>query len=151
MAHHPINHPARPAYRALAGLVGLYLVIFGVLGVVQGAGNDFFAQDDTRVLGQGANLGSAVILGALGLLVLIGVGIGRNVDVVINKWLGYGFIVLGLAALTVEQTSVNYLNFSAITCIVAMVVGLLLLAAGMYGKVGTEEEVRAWQESRLLT
>ena len=32
MAHFPVNHPARPLYRVLAGLVGLYILVFGVVG-----------------------------------------------------------------------------------------------------------------------
>ena len=62
MAHTPVNHPARPIYRALGGLTGLYLVVFGVLGVVASAGNDVFAQDDTAVLGQGTNLGFSLLV-----------------------------------------------------------------------------------------
>ena len=57
MAHTPVNHPARPIYRAIGGLTGLYLVVFGVLGVIASTGDEFFAQDDTAVLGQGTNLG----------------------------------------------------------------------------------------------
>ena len=32
MAHFPVNHPARPLYRVLAGLIGLYILVFGVYG-----------------------------------------------------------------------------------------------------------------------
>lgn len=147
----PVNHPARPVYRALAGFGGLYLVIFGILGAIETAGSDIFAQDDTRVLGQGVNAGSSALFVVIGAAVLLGVGIGRNVDVVINKWLGgWGLIIVGLGGLAVQSTDVNYLNFSPITCFVAMVLGLLFLTAGMYSKVGSEEEVRAWQKARLL-
>lgn len=146
----PVNHPARPVYRGLAGLAGLYLVIFAILGVLETSGGEVFAQDDTRVLGQGVNLGSALLLGVIGAAVLIGVGIGRNVDVAINKWLGgWTMIVIGLGSLALEQTDANYLNFNPITCFVTMIIGLLLLAAGMYSKVGSEDDVREWQEARL--
>ncbi|HEX6969285.1 MAG TPA: DUF4383 domain-containing protein [Micromonosporaceae bacterium] len=151
MSHHPVNHPARPTYRALAGFIGLYLVIFGGLAAAKTAGGDIFAQDDTRVLWQGVNFASAVLFGALGVLVLAGVGLGRNIDVLINKWLGGWFLIaLGLGSLALQATDVNYLNFDPITCFVSMVLGLLLLAAGMYGKVGSEEDVEAWQRARLV-
>jgi uncharacterized Tic20 family protein len=150
MAHNPVNHPARPLYRVLGGLTGLYLVIFGVLGLIQTSGSEAFTQDDTRVLGQGANLGSAVLSAALGLIVLIGTLIGRNVDATINKWFGYGLMALGLAALAVLRTDANYLNYTLITAIVVMIVGLVLLMAGMYGRVGTEDEAKAWRHARLV-
>jgi hypothetical protein len=150
MAHTPVNHPARPVYRAIGGLTGLYLAIFGGLGVIETSGSEFFAQDDTRVLGQGSNLGYSVVSLALGVLILVAVGIGRNLDARLNKFLGYGFMALGLACLAVLRTDGNVLNFSVNTCMVAMLVGLVLMMAGMYGKTGTEEEARASQHARLF-
>jgi hypothetical protein len=150
MAHNPVNHPARPVYRALGGLTGVYLVIFGVLGVIQTSGSEVFAQDDTRVLGQGANLGCSAISGIIGLIILIAAAIGRNVDVAVDKFLGYGFMALGLASLAVLRTDANYLNFTVVTCITTMLLGVVLLLAGMYGRVGTEEEARAWRDARLV-
>ena len=72
MAHTPVNHPARPIYRAIGGLVGLYFVVFGVLGIIASAGNDVLAQDDTTVLGQGTNLGFSLLAVLLGLVILVG-------------------------------------------------------------------------------
>ncbi|MGK5738246.1 DUF4383 domain-containing protein [Micromonospora sp. URMC 103] len=150
MAHTPVNHPARPIYRAIGGLTGLYLVVFGVLGIIASAGNEFFAQDDTRVLGQGTNLGFSVVSILLGLLVLAGVALGRNIDVLINTWLAYVVMAIGLAGLAFIRTDANIFNFSVVTVIVVMVTGLVLLMVGMYGKVGTEEEKDAWQKARLV-
>jgi hypothetical protein len=150
MAHTPVNHPARPIYRAIGGLVGLYFVVFGVLGIIASAGNDFFAQDDTKVLGQGTNLGFSVLTILLGILILAGTVIGRNVDVAINQWLAYALLVLGLAELAFLQTDANVLNFSVITVIVVLTLAMVLLMAGMYGKVGTDEEKEAWQKARLV-
>lgn len=150
MAHNPVNHPARPVYRAIAGLTGLYLAIFGVLGVLETSGSELFAQEDTRVLGQGTNLGWSLIMTVLGTVILIASGIGRNVDTRVNQIVAYGFLVLGLAELAVLRTDANYLNFTVSTCVVVMSVGLVLLMAGMYGKVGSEEEAQAAREARLL-
>ncbi|HEX5542257.1 MAG TPA: DUF4383 domain-containing protein [Micromonospora sp.] len=147
MAHNPVNHPSRPIHRALAGLVGLYLVIFGIFGAV--SGGEFFARDDLRVLGQGANLGSSLLLGGLGVVVLVGIGLGRNIDVKINKSFGYAFMAIGLAAIAIERTDANILNFTVTTCMVTMVLGVVLLTAGLYGKTGTEEEAQAWREACL--
>ncbi|MBB5828866.1 DUF4383 domain-containing protein [Micromonospora carbonacea] len=150
MAHTPVNHPARPIYRAIGGLVGLYFLAFGVLGLVASAGNDILAQDDTTVLGQGTNLGFSLLSLVLGVAILTGTVIGRNLDVAINQWLAYALMVLGLAELAFLQTDANVLNFTITTDIVVLTLSMVLLMAGMYGKVGTDEENEAWQKARLV-
>ncbi|TDC37936.1 DUF4383 domain-containing protein [Micromonospora sp. 15K316] len=150
MAHTPVNHPARPIYRAIAGLTGLYLVVFGVLGVITSAGGELFAQDDTQVLGQGTNLGFSLISAVLGLLVLAGTLLGRNIDVAIDQWLAYILMIVSLGGLAFSRTDANFFNFTIPTVIVLMVAALVLLVAGMYGKVGTDEEKEAWQKARLV-
>ena len=149
MAHTPVNHPARPIYRAIGGLVGLYLVVFGVLGVIASAGNDLFAQDDTKVLGQGTNLGFSLLSILLGIVVLAGTVIGRNLDVAINQFLAYTIMAISLAGLAFIRTDANIGNFSIVTVMVLMA-SLFLLMAGMYGKVGTDEEKDAWEKARLV-
>ncbi|MDT0531883.1 DUF4383 domain-containing protein [Micromonospora sp. DSM 115977] len=150
MAHTPVNHPARPVYRAIGGLTGLYLVAFGVLGIIASAGNEALAQDDTQVLGQGTNLGFSLLSALLGAAVLAGTAIGRNIDVMINQWLAYAIMVISLAGLAFIQTEANIFNFSIFTVIALMVVSLVLLMVGMYGKVGSDEEQEAWQKARLV-
>ncbi|MBQ1019365.1 DUF4383 domain-containing protein [Micromonospora sp. D93] len=150
MAHTPVNHPARPIYRAIGGLTGLYLVVFGVLGIIASTGNEFLAQDDTRVLGQGTNLGFSLLSVLLGLVVLVGTALGRNIDVAINQWMAYGLMVVSLAGLAFIRTDANLFNFSITTVIVVMTAALVLLMVGMYGKVGTEDEAEAFQKARLV-
>ncbi|WP_030486610.1 DUF4383 domain-containing protein [Micromonospora chokoriensis] len=150
MAHTPVNHPARPIYRAIGGLTGLYLVVFGVLGIITSAGNEILAQDDTRVLGQGTNLGFSLLSVLLGIVVLIGTALGRNIDVAINQWLAYGLMVVSLAGLAFIRTDANFFNFSITTVMVVMTAALVLLMVGMYGKVGSEDEAEAFQKARLV-
>ncbi|WBC13891.1 DUF4383 domain-containing protein [Micromonospora sp. WMMA1998] len=150
MAHTPVNHPARPIYRAIGGLVGLYFVVFGGLGIIASAGNDFFAQDDTKVLGQGTNMGFSLLSVLIGVVILVGTAIGRNLDVAINQWLAYTLMAIGLAALAFIQTDANIVNFSIMTVVVVMTLALVLLMVGMYGKVGTDDEHEAWQKARLV-
>ncbi|MGC5287291.1 DUF4383 domain-containing protein [Micromonospora sp. DT231] len=150
MAHTPVNHPARPIYRAIGGLTGLYLVVFGVLGIIVSTGNEILAQDDTRVLGQGTNLGFSLISVLLGIVVLVGTALGRNIDVAINQWMSYALMVVSLASLAFIRTDANILNFSIVTVIVVMAVALVLLMVGMYGKVGSEDEAEAFQKARLV-
>ncbi|SCL27093.1 hypothetical protein GA0070616_3433 [Micromonospora nigra] len=150
MAHTPVNHPARPIYRAIGGLTGLYLVVFGALGIIASAGNELLAQDDTLVLGQGTNLGFSLLSTLLGVVVLAGTALGRNIDVAINQWLAYLLMVVSLAGLAFLRTEANIFNLNVLTVVVLMVAGLVLLMAGMYGKVGTDEEKEAWQKARLV-
>lgn len=151
MSHNPVNHPARPIYRAIGGLIGVYLVLFGVLGIARTSGGEFFARDDTLVLGQGTNLASSVISAVLGVIILAVTLIGRNIDTAVHKFLGYFMMAFGLASLAVLRTDANYLNFSVTTTIVFMVIGLVLLMAGMYGKVGSDDDVKAFEHARLFS
>ena len=150
MAHTPVNHPARPIYRAIGGIVGLYFVVFGGLGVIASAGGDFFAQDDTKVLGQGTNMAFSLVSVLVGVVILVGTAIGRNLDVAINQWLAYTLMVIGLAALAFLQTDANIFNFSIMTDVVVLTLSLVLLMVGMYGKVGSDDEHEAWQKARLV-
>ncbi|SCG43403.1 DUF4383 domain-containing protein [Micromonospora inositola] len=150
MAHTPVNHPARPIYRAIGGLVGLYFVVFGVLGIIASAGNDVLAQNDTTILGQGTNTGYSLLAVLFGLVMLAGTVIGRNLDVAVNQWLAYALMVLGLAELAFIRTDANIFNFSIATVIVTLGLSLVLLMVGMYGKVGTDEEQEAWEKARLV-
>ncbi|MBQ0979804.1 DUF4383 domain-containing protein [Micromonospora zamorensis] len=150
MAHTPVNHPARPIYRAIGGLTGLYLVVFGVLGIIASMGDEILAQDDTRVLGQGTNLGFSLLSVLLGIIVLVGTALGRNIDVAINQWLAYALMVIGLAGLAFIRTDANIFNFSITTVVVVLAASLVLLMVGMYGKVGSEDEAEAFQKARLV-
>jgi hypothetical protein len=135
MPHIPINHRFQPAYRVLAALAGLFVLVFGIVGVVQASGESLFQQGDTSVFGLKLNLAFAIISIIVGVIVFFGALRGRNVDHFINLvgaavFLGSGILMLGLL-----QTEANFLNFRVATCIVSFGIGLVLLVAGLYGKV----------------
>jgi hypothetical protein len=140
MAHNPINHPARPIYRVISGLIGLYLVLFGALGLFV----------DGRVFGQGTNVANSLVSIALGAIILIATVIGRNLDAAVNKYLGYGLMALGLLTLAFLRTDANVLDHTVSTSVVWMLLGITLLMSGMYGKVGTSDEQDAWEKGRLV-
>lgn len=139
MAHFPINHPARPVYRAIGTLIGLYLVLFGILG---------FFVDDT-VFGQRTNAANSAVSVVIGVIVLGATLVGRNLDVTVYKVVGYALMALGLLTLAFLRTDANFLNHSITTCIVWMILGIALLLAGMYIKVGSTDDVTAWKHARL--
>lgn len=135
MSHTPVNHPLRPLHRALAALAGLYVLGFGIVGVVRTSGTDLFGRSATYALGLRTNLAFAVISIVAGLTILGAIAIGRNVDYRVNQVAGYAFSVMGFLMLMVLQTDANVLNFSVATCIVSFVISLVLLTAGLYSKV----------------
>ncbi|HEV7707359.1 MAG TPA: DUF4383 domain-containing protein [Asanoa sp.] len=149
MQHNPINHPARSTYRVLTGLTGVYLVVFGAIGIANGSGDGLFAQDAGNVLGQGTNLANSLLSILIGAIVLIATVLGRNIDVAVNRVFAYVLMALGLATLATIRTDANYLGHTLATSIVMMGLGTVLLLAGMYGRVGSEEEHQAWQRARL--
>ncbi|GGK83855.1 DUF4383 domain-containing protein [Mangrovihabitans endophyticus] len=148
MAHNPLNHPLRPLYRALGGLVGIYLVVFGVVGLAMTAGDGLFGQPDERVLGQGANLLWSLVSVIAGVAVLAGAVIGRNLDIEIYKYVGWGMLVVGSYALASLRTDANFLAFTMATVVVAYVLGMALITAGLYCKVGPAEHGGAPRQVR---
>jgi Domain of unknown function (DUF4383) len=147
MAHYPVNHPLRPLYRALSGLVGVYLIIFGIVGVVVTSGDGLFGRAGHRVLGQGANLFWSIVCLILGAIVLVTTLLGRNLMTETDSYVGWGMLVVGTYGLATARTNANVLDFTIATVVVTYLLGLVLITAGLYGKVGTEEESRAEQEA----
>ena len=149
MVHVPINHPLQPLYRLIGAVVGVYLLAFGVFGVVRSRGLPTFAQDGLpTVLALQTNPAFAILSIVVGLVVLGAALVGRNVAQRINL-VGSGvFVGAGLVMLPLLRTDVNFLGFTPATCAVSFVIGLALLVAGLYGKVGTLLETRREEEFR---
>ena len=149
MAHIPVNHPARPVYRALAFLIGVYLLVFGIVGVTQSTDHSFFANhEDITALGLHTNMAFSVLSIVMGAIVTVGAIYGRNLDHFINFGAGIVFMVAGLVMLILDRTSANLLNFTVGTCIVSFVIGMVLFAAGLYGKVAPDEVAAAEDRHR---
>ncbi|GLY26488.1 DUF4383 domain-containing protein [Micromonospora sp. NBRC 101691] len=153
MPHFPVNHPARPLYRAFAGLVGLYILVFGVWGVVQTWGEPLFDRGSDWVLGLRTNLAFSLASVVFGIVLLIGASRRSNLGHYMNLTAGVVFMVTGVLMMSVLQTDANFLNFSMSTVVVSMIFGLLLLATGLYDKVGPPEhaETERRQRSHLIT
>jgi hypothetical protein len=140
MLHTPVNHHLRPLYRTLAGLGGLYVLVFGIAGAVKTSGLGLFAQHGLpTVLGLRTNLAFAILSIFAGLVILLGTFLGRNLDYLINLVASVIFLVTGLAMLALLRTDANFLGFSMSNCIVSFILGLVTGLAGLYGKVGSRE------------
>jgi hypothetical protein len=148
MSHIPVNHHLRPLYRAIAALIGIYVLLFGVVGIISSAGTQLLARGDISALGLRTNLAFSVASVAAGALILLSVIVGRGVYYVMGVWGGVAFMVVGLVMLALLNTDLNVLNFSVATVMVSFVFGILLFSAGLYGKSGAPEVARAGEAVR---
>jgi hypothetical protein len=147
MAHIPVNHPLRPLYRVLTALVGAYTLVFGIVGFTQTKGTPLFSQDHLPwVLGLRTNLAFSLLSIVGGAIILVSAVLGRNVDHFIDIVAGAVFIGVGMVMLLLLQTNANFLGFSMANCVVSFILGMIVFAAGLYGKTGTAED-RAAEES----
>jgi hypothetical protein len=114
-------------------VVGVFLVLFGLLGFAGGL--EFFSTEGERVLGLSSNgLLSAlsVVVGA----VLIGADLlGPRVASTVMIVIGSLFLASALVNLAVLRTSFNLLAFEMSNVLFSIVVGLVLLVLGAYGRV----------------
>jgi hypothetical protein len=137
MAHIPVNHHLRPLYRVLAAISGIYVLVFGAVGLIETSDSPLFDRTDTVALGLRTNLAFSVLSIVVGAIVLLCVVVGRNLDFYSNLGVGTLFLVAGMTMLALLRTDANVLNFSMATCIVSFVIGLVLSTAGLYGRVGS--------------
>jgi hypothetical protein len=135
MAHNPVDHPLRPLYRAIGALTGVYLIVFGIVGLIVTSGDGLFGTDGGRVLGQGANLFWSIVSLVLGVIVVAVTALGRNLDTEADKFIGWGLLVVGSYGLATSRTDANFLDFTIATVVVTYLVGLLLIMTGLYSKV----------------
>ncbi|WIM95981.1 DUF4383 domain-containing protein [Actinoplanes oblitus] len=148
MAHIPVNHPLRPMYRLAGFVAGAYLVVFGVLGLIATAGDGFGGEPADHVLGQGVNLLGSIVALVGGGLVLLGTAVGRNVDVQVDKLVGWGLLVVGSYALATIRTDANFFGYSIATVVVTYLVGLLLITISLYSKVADPGKAGAPRQVR---
>ena len=138
MSHFPVNHPLRPFYRVLATIAGLYILVFGVVGIVRAR----LADRSTAVTGRARAADQPGIRGDVD-------GGGRGDPAGRLRWAqrrlrgrtsgaASVFMVVGTAT-GAAGTDFNVLNFSMATVIVSFVIGMLLFTAGLYGRSASRE------------
>lgn len=149
MAHYPVNHRFRGTYRGLAALCGLFLVLLGIVAIVSTAGDDLFGRGPHWVLGLRVNPAQAWLSLLIGAVIVVAAAIGRNLHQRVSAGAGWALLVLGLFGLAVLQTDANVFNYSLVNVIVLLSIGIVVLAAGLYGKV--EDDPEAAGRDRLAT
>ncbi|MGW7258449.1 DUF4383 domain-containing protein [Streptomyces sp. NPDC054834] len=133
--HLPVDHRLNTVYRVGAGLMGLFLLVFGVFGVINHIG--FFDTGGNAVMGLNTNGTLSILSICVGLLLFVGMVIGGNFASWLNMVLGVLFILNGFLNLGLLDTDYNFLAFKIQNVLFSFVVGLLLMVFGMYGRVGT--------------
>ncbi len=139
MAHIPVNHPARPVYRVLAGLTSSYILAFGIAGLIETWGAPFFSRGDHIVLGLRTNPAFSLLSIGAALLLLFAAFYGKNLDHYLYLFGSGVFYLSGFVMMAVLRTDLNLLNFAMRNCIVSYIIGTVFLLAGLYGKVGSKD------------
>ncbi|MEU3828816.1 DUF4383 domain-containing protein [Streptomyces sp. SID486] len=132
--HLPVDHRLNRVYRIGAGLIGAFLVAFGILGLIDQIG--FFNTGGNMVAGLNSNGALSVLSICIGVLLLVGMVIGGNFASTLNMVLGVLFLLNGFLFLGLLDTESNFLAFKIQNVFFSFIVGLLLMTFGMYGRVG---------------
>ncbi|MGW7266459.1 DUF4383 domain-containing protein [Streptomyces sp. NPDC054842] len=133
--HLPVDHHLSKFYRVGAGLMGLVLLAFGILGLIDKVG--FFDTRGDEVAGLSTNGTLSVISICVGLLLFVGMVIGGNFASTVNMVVGVLFILSGFVNLSLLDTDSNFLAFRMPNVLFSFVVGVMLMFFGMYGRVGS--------------
>ena len=137
MAHYPLNHHLRQTYRFVAFLAGAYLLVTGIIGLAGTWGDPFFGRHGHDwSLGLRVNPAGSWLLTLLGVVVVAATLLGGNVHHRVTLVAGWTMCVLAVLIMATMQTDANVLAASMINVIVLLVLGLVVLTAGLYGKVG---------------
>jgi hypothetical protein len=142
-SHRPTqNPPAEPpdydervyaVQRVGAVAVALVLLVFGLLGFTSGV--PFLTTHGERLLGMSSN-GLLSLLSVVVAVVLVGAALrGPRIASTVMMVLGVLFLLSALGNMAVLSTGLNFLAFQMSNVIFSIVVGLLLLVLGSYGRV----------------
>jgi len=133
--HLPVDHRLSTVYRVGAGLMGLVLLAFGILGLLDKVG--WFDTRGDTVAGLNTNGALSVLSICVGMLLFVGMVIGGNFASTLNMTLGVLFIASGFVNLALLDTSFNFLAFRIQNVLFSFVFGVVLMWFGMYGRVGS--------------
>ena len=120
--------------RAGAILVALFLLLFAVLGFA--SGQPFFSIEGEPVLGMSSNGLLSTISVVVALVLLAAAARSPRTASTVMLVLGPLFLLSALVNSVVLGTQLNWLGFSLSNVIFSIVVGLLMLLLGAYGRIG---------------
>src|SRR3712207_6829984 len=120
--------------RAGAVLVAVFLLVFGLLGFAGGL--DYFSTEGRQILGLSSNGLLSTISVVVALVLLVAAARSPRVASTVMIVIGTLFLLSALVNLAVLRTSFNILAFEFENVVFSVVVGLLLLTMGAYGRIG---------------
>jgi hypothetical protein len=120
--------------RTGAVVVALFLLVFGLLGFA--SGQRFVSTEGEPVLGMSSNGLLSTISVVVALVLLVAAARGPRTASTVMIVLGSLFLLSALVNLAVLRTSFNLLAFEISNVAFSVVVGLLLLVLGAYGRIG---------------
>jgi hypothetical protein len=127
----------------VAFLAGAYLLVTGVIGLAGTWGDPFFGRDGhVWSLGLRVNPAGSWLLTLLGLIVVAATVLGGNLHHNVTLVAGWAMCGLAVLIMATMQTDANVVHASMINVIVLLILGLVTLTAGLYGKVGSREAAR---------
>ncbi|WP_354640275.1 DUF4383 domain-containing protein [Kitasatospora camelliae] len=132
----PVDHRLSQVYRFTAGLGGVFLVVFGILGLT-GTHPGIFDTEGKEVFGLSSNGALSVLSLVAGGVLIIGAIIGGNFASNLNMIMGLLFILAGFVGLMVLDSSANRLAFQISNVIFSFVFGFAVVTFGMYGRVSS--------------
>ncbi|MQY11332.1 hypothetical protein SRB5_14470 [Streptomyces sp. RB5] len=132
----PVDHKLSLVYRIGAGLAGLWLIAFGILGLTGEVG--FASKHGDEMMGLSTNGLLGLISVVAGAILLLGVIKGGNFASMLNMVMGGLFLLSGFVNLALLNTEANFLAFKMSNVIFSFCVGLFLLMCGMYGRVSSK-------------
>lgn len=131
--HLPQDHRLGRVYRYGAGVMGLLLLVFGTLGLLDELA--FFSTSGERVIGLSSNGLLSVISIVAAAVLVAGAVIGGNIASIINLGMGLVFYISGFVNLALLDTQANFLAFRFQNVMFSFAVGVMLMFFGAYGRV----------------
>ncbi|MFG2904882.1 DUF4383 domain-containing protein [Kitasatospora sp. NPDC048286] len=132
----PVDRRLAMVWRIGAGGGGIFLIVFGSLGLADHPG--FLATHGDRIAGLSTNGALSILSIVAGAVLLVGAVIGGNFASNLNMAVGVLFVLSGFYGLTVlERPEANILNFRLSNVLFAFIFGIVLTTFGMYGRVSS--------------
>ncbi|MEU1422916.1 MULTISPECIES: DUF4383 domain-containing protein [unclassified Kitasatospora] len=132
----PVDHRLLLVWRTGAGLGGIFLIVFGILGLADHPG--FLSTEGDDIAGMSTNGALSILSIVMGAVLVAGAVIGGNFAANLNMVVGILFVLSGFYGLTVlGRPDANILNFRMSNVLFAFIFGLVVVTFGMYGRVSS--------------
>ncbi len=130
----PVDHRLVLVWRIGAGLGGVFLIVFGCLGLADHPG--FLSTEGDEIAGMSTNGALSILSVVVGGILVIAAFVGGNVAANVNMAVGVLFVLSGFYGLIVlDRPDANILNFGIHNVVFAFVFGVVITTFGMYGRV----------------